>query len=194
MEVNDNMKKLIKLMIVAVVATTVLVFTGCPTQNSDLDYPSYTSPFDAGDLSIGMADTDAVTMTATPDATNAYSTYNITIVGLVANIGDQYVVAGESIGSEPSNIGGNWNTLADAITDDGLIFTVDDTGTLDITFYGTCPSWGSNNSSEFAICEYDADFVKLTPIGSGNAFITGSAASDGSAYYVIDLTIDPNEL
>jgi hypothetical protein len=188
-EVNDNMKKLIKLMIVAVVITTVLVFTGCPTQNSDLDYPSYTSPFSV-DLDVDMANTAAVTMDATATTVD-YSTYNITIVGLVANIGDQYVIAGSSIDSDSTGSFGDHWVVDSESADDGLIFTVDDEGTLAITFYGKDPGYG-DNSAEFQVAELDGSWAGLWNNG-GNVCITNSAIT-GGAHYVIDVTIDPNEL
>jgi len=153
----------------------------------DQAYPTYTLPIKE-DVST-TTNTAAINVVAT-STTNAYSKYTVKIVGLVADIGQKFVVAGADIGSKTSNIGENWKVKAADITDQGLVGTVDDTGTFAITFYGKAPSWGNPaDGAKFKICRYDTDWnLVLGNAGGDNFSVAGSTGKD------IVLNIDPNKL
>ncbi|AEJ18509.1 hypothetical protein [Gracilinema caldarium] len=173
-------------LILAAVAVS-LAFLGCPMER-DQEYPAYTLPIKVN-VDVNTTNTAAIQVTATP-TTNSYSKYTIKIVELVADIGKKFVVAGESIGSTTANIGANWNVKAADITDQGLVGTVDATGTFEITFYGKAPSWGtSTDGAKFKICRYDSDWdLVLGDASGGNFSVADSTGND------IELTIDPNKL
>lgn len=169
-----------------------LVLLACPVERSQ-KYPDYTLPIKV-DVST-TTNTDAIQVTATT-TTNSYCTYTVTITGLVADIGKKLVVAGEQIGSTPTNIKANWEVEASKVTDTGLVGTVDSTGTFTITFYGKAPStWGNpDNGAQFKICYYDdASWKLVLGNSSGDNFCVSGATADGT-YRNITLTIDPNKL
>jgi len=176
-----------RIMFTLAVLMAVIALTGCPIQHTQV-YPTYSLPIKQN-VSTTI-NTDAIQVTATPTA-NSYSKYTVTIKGLVADVGKKFVVAGASIGSTTSNIGDNWNVTASSVTDNGLVGTVDNTGTFSIVFYGKAPSWGNAaDGAQFKICIYDDPSWNLV-LGnaSGDNFcVAGSTGND------IELTIDPNKL
>jgi hypothetical protein len=175
------MKKIL-LGVLAIIAS--LAFMGCPMERTDQMYPVYSLPIKANVTTTTNA--NGLTVSATPTSNN-YSKYTITIKNLVADVGKQFVVAGEAIGSTTNNIQANWNVTADKVTDQDLVGTVDNTGTFSITFYGKAPSWGdANNGAQFKICRYDdASWNLVLGNSSGDNFcVQGSTGND------ITLTID----
>jgi hypothetical protein len=180
------MKKLSLFLIGALVA---LSFMGCPTAH-DQSYPSYALPVRT-DLT-STTNTDAIQVTAVASAL-AYSTYDVTMTGLVADIGKKFVVAGASIGSTAATIGDNWNVTAASVTDTGLVGTVDATGTFHIVFYGNSPSWASDSSAQFKICRYDdASWAAVFANAGGNNLSVPNTA--GASKFVVTINVDPNKL
>jgi len=176
-----------RIMFTLAVLMAVIALTGCPIQHTQV-YPTYSLPIKQNVSTT--TNNDAIQVTATPTA-NSYSKYTVTIKNLVADVGKKFVVAGASIGSTTSNIGDNWNVTASSVTDNGLVGTVDNTGTFSIVFYGKAPSWGNAaDGAQFKICIYDDPSWNLVlgDAGGNNFYVAGSTGND------IELTIDPNKL
>ncbi|MDH7484170.1 MAG: hypothetical protein QHH01_06050 [Spirochaetales bacterium] len=175
-----------KALIVLTVLAAALVLTGCPVTHSQ-QYPNYTLPI-FKEVTTTTVD-NGITVTAV-DTANEYSTYDITINGLVADVGKKFVVAGASIGSTTTNIGDNWNVTEASVTDPGLVAQVDATGTWHIMFYGKAPSWANAaDGAQFKVCIYDDPTWNpvLARPGNSNFYVEGATGKD------ITIVIDPNQ-
>ncbi len=212
------MKKNIKLLLVAVITVCfILPFTGCPTQNSNLSYPSYSTPLSVpSDIVSAIEDNsdsnsgNTVSYNGVSGFTkyksstsgwtiyykttdNEYTTYTIDIISLAANTNETWVVAGANIGSTTSNISSNWNVTTDSVTDTGLESTVDDSGSISLTFYGTDPNYG-DSSADFKLQELDASWdtgARLNYSGE-NTSVKNSAST--SQYYDVVIAVDAGEI
>lgn len=133
------------------------------------DKPSY---FAMPQIQIDMsADAEGSLPTGFTITTTAKSgthpKYTVKFTGLVANKGEQFVVAGASICSAADGTpGDNWNIMETAgknvsgvVTDKGLISKVDDNGEITFTFYGENPSWDKNahKGPAIKIAKYNVD-------------------------------------
>ena len=176
--------------LIMIVIGALMLFVGCPTQHLNLSYPNYALPLDV--VLETTTDTQQAKVTATANATE-YSKYTFTIINLAADMGKQFVVAGASISSTTSNLGDNWNVEADKITDKGLVGTIDETGTLSITFYGTKPGWASKDSAMFKICQYGTWSNPYFQTGGDNGYIGGSNTGTPSGNYDVEVTVDASK-